>query len=86
MSLLVMSLAPYPGTHASPSYWGKEVGRVGFSGPRVEKGARIANTAAPESSAAASARWFERIRHTPFYGLSMTRVTPTLADLLKPHP
>jgi hypothetical protein len=28
---------------------------------------------------------FERIRRTPYYGLSMTRVTPTLADLLKPH-
>jgi hypothetical protein len=27
---------------------------------------------------------FERVRHTPHYGLSMTRVTPTLADLLKP--
>jgi hypothetical protein len=28
---------------------------------------------------------FERIGRTPYYGLSMTRVTPTLADLLKPH-
>jgi hypothetical protein len=28
---------------------------------------------------------FERIGKTSYYGLSMTRVTPTLADLLKPH-
>jgi hypothetical protein len=28
---------------------------------------------------------FERIPGTPYYGLSMTRVTPTLADLLKPQ-
>jgi hypothetical protein len=28
---------------------------------------------------------FERIGRTPYYGLSMSRVTPTLADLLKPH-
>jgi hypothetical protein len=28
---------------------------------------------------------FERIGRTPYYGLSMTRLTPTLADLLKPH-
>jgi hypothetical protein len=29
---------------------------------------------------------FERIDKTPYYGLSMTRVTPTLGELLKPHP
>jgi hypothetical protein len=28
---------------------------------------------------------FERIGKTPYYGLSLTRVTPTLTDLLKPH-
>jgi hypothetical protein len=28
---------------------------------------------------------FERIGKTSYYGLSLTRVTPTLADLLKPH-
>jgi hypothetical protein len=28
---------------------------------------------------------FERIGKTSYYGLSLTRVTPTLADLLRPH-
>ena len=27
---------------------------------------------------------FERIGKTPYYGLSMTRAVPTLADLLRP--